>query len=159
MRNSRENLSGRFTVRLHPGNIQHSKGMSEMRQVRTATVKSIYSKALSWFRTGVNLAELNALDSRTLLDIGLNRNEFHAAADPITLFERGAALHEAPTQCVSLPKSTCLAAAPDWLNQLARDASKKNPNTRSVTNRPLSFRRHRSAQIVPKRRCMTNLIE
>jgi uncharacterized protein YjiS (DUF1127 family) len=79
-----------------------------MPQVWTATVKSIYSKALSWFRTGANLVELNALDSRTLKDIGLNRNEFHTAADPITPFERGVTLHEAPTQCVSLRKSSCL---------------------------------------------------
>jgi uncharacterized protein YjiS (DUF1127 family) len=63
-----------------------------MPKVSTATVKPIYSKVLSWYRIKANLAELYALDSRTLMDIGLNRNEFHAAADPITPFERGATL-------------------------------------------------------------------
>jgi uncharacterized protein YjiS (DUF1127 family) len=72
--------------------------MSEMPKVSTATVKLIYAKVLIWFRMRANLAELNALDSRTLMDIGLNRNELRAAADPITPFERGATLHEAPTQ-------------------------------------------------------------
>jgi uncharacterized protein YjiS (DUF1127 family) len=41
-----------------------------------AIAKSMHSKVLSWFSIRVNLANLNALDSRTLMDIGLNRNEF-----------------------------------------------------------------------------------
>jgi uncharacterized protein YjiS (DUF1127 family) len=39
-----------------------------------AIAKSMHSKVLSWFSIRVNLAKLNALDSRTLMDIGLNRN-------------------------------------------------------------------------------------
>ena len=53
-----------------------------------AIARLAHSKVLGWLRTRVNLAKLNALDSQTLKDIGLNRTEFHAAADPATPFER-----------------------------------------------------------------------
>jgi uncharacterized protein YjiS (DUF1127 family) len=71
------------------------KGTSQMPKLSKAMGQPVYFKVLSWFKMRTNLAELNALDSRMLLDIGLTRNEFHAAADPATPFERGARLHEA----------------------------------------------------------------
>jgi uncharacterized protein YjiS (DUF1127 family) len=77
--------------------------MSKVSTRPEATVRPIYSRVLDWLRVKANLAELDALDSRTLMDIGLNRNEFYAAADPATPFERGMTLHEVrlANQCES----------------------------------------------------------
>jgi uncharacterized protein YjiS (DUF1127 family) len=61
----------------------------------------MYSKVRNWFRIRANLAELNALDNRTLMDIGLSRNEFHAVANSDMAFERGATLHVTPTTAAS----------------------------------------------------------
>jgi uncharacterized protein YjiS (DUF1127 family) len=77
------------------------KAASEMPNVSTnpqAITKPVYCRLLNWFRTRANLAELNGLDSRMLMDIGLNKSEFRAAADPATPFERGVSLHELDRQ-------------------------------------------------------------
>jgi uncharacterized protein YjiS (DUF1127 family) len=78
--------------------------------------KPAYSKLLSWLSARAILAELEALDSRTLLDIGLNRHELHAAADLTTPFERGVTLHEVRARCETLrmsPRPGPVAAAKD----------------------------------------------
>jgi uncharacterized protein YjiS (DUF1127 family) len=102
---SRETGGGCQIHRQDCGRTQTFAGAGAMRP--EAIAKSIYCKVLSWFRIRANLAKLNALDNRTLMDIGLNRNEFHAAADPATPFERGVTLHQAPTPCESLRSSSC----------------------------------------------------
>jgi uncharacterized protein YjiS (DUF1127 family) len=66
-----------------------------------AIITLMYSKMRNWFRISANLAELNALDNRTLMDIGLSRNEFHTVANSDTAFERGATLHVTPTTAPS----------------------------------------------------------
>jgi uncharacterized protein YjiS (DUF1127 family) len=72
-----------------------------------AIARLVHSKVMGWLRTRVNLAKLNALDSQMLKDIGLNKTEFHAAADPATPFERpnqSAANGRPDEACCSRPR-------------------------------------------------------
>lgn len=75
-------------ARLRPNTIADAATMPRALMRPKAIARLVRSMVLGWLRTRVNLAKLNALDSRTLKDIGLNRTEFHAAADPDTPFER-----------------------------------------------------------------------